>query len=1231
MTDPVNVVVTVSERGFDRILKDVEALRSELESLGIDMSGVEKRLNGIETASAKTSRAIQNTVASTRESTRATRDEIAGLKERLRTIKQSSTAEYDLARARKQTMSGAATASWDAQFAALSKSITNASREEEAALKRRTQTLKQATDAEYALNRARKQRATANASAMWDDEFNALTRAAAAQDKFANPSARYALYDVANAYTAIGVALSGVGVYAAVVGASFQSAFTNVARTTAPLDATDENLQSLRNSLVQLSGQIPLTFQQLSEIATIGNQMGIAADSVTDFTGTIARFASVSGVSIEEVTRSFGGFIAQTGLSEKYLENLGSAMALVSIRSNATEAQIISLTREIAASANSAGFSADEIVGLAGAFASLQVAPERARGVLDTYFNNLNKAVAEGGDAMAAFSNITGMTAESINNLVRSGEGAQVFQAVLSGLKANSADAVELTQNLDALGLSGLRANNTFLRFVNSLDVAKSSFATAREGFISGAELTRQYAQTVDDLSSQFTIFVNGVNAFIDAISGGGVESLADLLRMINNVVFAVTEWVGDNHMVAGILGFAAAVVAVTGTLLVVRGALLAATAATFAMRTAIAQMGGAAVASAGTLRGLIGALIGVEAGGKRAAFAMNLLKRTLPGLLITAGITALSFFAGGLFDVDDKAGDAALSLAEYNQATKFTGLGSQDAAGGADSLGNSLGGAGKAAEQAAVKIRTLVDYVNDLQGVFKRSSDLRFGSTSTMDEITLKWIELNEEVQKYQQQIRTLTADRALKEYWLSVATAYDDQIRAAQLREEIAKIDDDLAEAQAGASTELTGNSKAAIENRKVFRDLIGSYEEYVAALASAGASQEQIQAVISQLNNDFVAQATNLGYSGSELETYTARFSDLSTIIAKMPRDVNVAFDPNPALLALNEFFAKAEEQARAAGQGAGDAFGDGMGGGLGGWDPGSAFDAPLQKAERRIKPWWENLWDTLLTADFSAIIAAAGVEVIATINQFFTRTLPAWAEGARRWVGELWTGVQMAMRPFFEWLNTYVLNGASQIAIPGRQTGDTFGRSVSSGAQSALDQSDPVAAWQNRINNNAYNNGANVGRNMGNGVLRGLTDALSGRNVGAVFSKNGAGYSLGGYVSGFSGGGYTGTGHWLQPAGVVHKGEYVVPKKHVDQRTGLPDANYVANLQRGKSAPKSGYATGGFVGGGFSGPIDLSASTLNYLANAVSVKLNVGSEQLAKTTSRGDRRLAFTGSN
>lgn len=75
-------------------------------------------------------------------------------------------------------------------------------------------------------------------------------------------------------------------------------------------------------------------------------------------------------------------------------------------------------------------------------------------------------------------------------------------------------------------------------------------------------------------------------------------------------------------------------------------------------------------------------------------------------------------------------------------------------------------------------------------------------------------------------------------------------------------------------------------------------------------------------------------------------------------------------------------------------------------------------------------------------------------------------------------------------------------------------------------------------------------------------------------------------LGGGVKGFASGGYTGAGGKYQPAGIVHKGEFVFPA-HAVQRFGV---GYLNNLAFGSGV--RGYASGGFVtGGGVGGGISI----------------------------------------
>src|SRR5690606_14129554 len=165
------------------------------------------------------------------------------------------------------------------------------------------------------------------------------------------------------------------------------------------------------------------TFDELAQVATLGNQLGIASEDIEDFTRVVTQFATITGVSAEQAALAFGQIANLANVDPSNFEALGSSIALVGVNSAATEAQIISVTKEIAKSATDAGFTTDQVVGLAGAISSLGIAPERARGSLDTYFGTLNRAVANGGEELAMFAQIVGVTADELDAMVRAGQG----------------------------------------------------------------------------------------------------------------------------------------------------------------------------------------------------------------------------------------------------------------------------------------------------------------------------------------------------------------------------------------------------------------------------------------------------------------------------------------------------------------------------------------------------------------------------------------------------------------------------------------------------------------------------------------------------------------------------------------------------------------------------------------------------------------------------------------
>ena len=916
-------------------------------------------------------------------------------------INRTTAAEQTAARERRNRARASASSEWDGQFGDLSTRAAQRTQMADEAVRAEAR-MEAATNrrarAEQDLQRARTAARRSSDSREWDAEFNALTRATTATDAHAAslPRLRYALYDVATTANITAIAIAGVGTAATVAFAKYESAFTNVERTLEPGTIA---ASELRKELVELSNSMPVSFTDLSAIATLGNQLGVGADEIARFTELVAKFSTVSGMTAEASAQAFGRLSNILGIPISDADRLASAIELVGVRSAATDQEIIGLTERLGASATRAGFTADQVVGLAGALGSLGVAPERAQGVFETYFNSLNESLSEGGKKMEAFAAVTGRSADDLNAAVRSGGGFAVFQDFIKGLQG--ADTVQLSGALDTLGLSGLRANEVIGRISQRMPLLQKSFDTAAQGARENTELNRQYALVLDDLASRWQIFLNKLSTFAATVGAQIGPAIVSIIDLIGNLLQGLTDFASSpigGVIVRIVAGMGAMVAVLAGVV----GAAALAGASMLALRTAMAEI--TIIARGGGLGPWIAGLLGVETAGNRAAastgrFASALQavgKATVVLALISAAIALFTDFGGTIQGF----GDAYInSIGFWIQATQnfvnflddalsripliggalkaqfktiAVGLGAANAFGldkvrkefdawtqtlpraknevaglggeaskfsdilnGIDGPG-AFGGVGDGAAAAAAKVRTLVDYANDLSGVMGRAFDIRFGGDKALDTITSGWLKVassiddaRTSVSEYLAKIQGLNSDKSTLQYWLSIAEMYGDEKRAAAIRAELANLNVDLAKsqkelakAQDKASGTLVGNSEAAIENRASILGLVGDYQSYITALASSGIGQQDLAQRVAVLKEQFLQQATQMGFNRTEVDKYAIAFDGMKVAIDNVPRNITVSFNADPALQALAEFAARAAADAAGAGTSAGN---------------------------------------------------------------------------------------------------------------------------------------------------------------------------------------------------------------------------------------------------------------------------------------------------------------------
>lgn len=153
-----------------------------------------------------------------------------------------------------------------------------------------------------------------------------LTRAQG-EGTVSSVSQRYANYDLAASYGVISASLIGVGALTASTFADMESGFTKVERTSG---LYGDALEPVTKQLLELSRVLPVTTDEIQDLAARGAQMGIATSEIGNFAEVMAKFVATSPeVDVNSVAEAFGRLSNLTGTDD--FEALASSIAQVGV------------------------------------------------------------------------------------------------------------------------------------------------------------------------------------------------------------------------------------------------------------------------------------------------------------------------------------------------------------------------------------------------------------------------------------------------------------------------------------------------------------------------------------------------------------------------------------------------------------------------------------------------------------------------------------------------------------------------------------------------------------------------------------------------------------------------------------------------------------------------------------------------------------------------------------
>ena len=408
----------------------------------------------------------------------------------------------------------------------------------------------------------------------------------------------------------------------------FESAITGVAKTT---DLTDEELAAMSDSIKALSTEIPATTEEIAAVTEAAGQLGIQKDALLDFTEIMTMLGTATNMTADEAATSLARFANITGMATDNYGRLGSVIVDLGNNFATTESEIVAMGTRLASAGKLAGLTEPEIMALAAAMSSVGIEAEAGGTAMTQTLNAIEKAVAKGGDDLAEFARIAGMSSEEFSSAWKN-DAMSALTSFIGGLGKLDEQGESTVLVLEDLGLTGIRQSNMLKALGLAADQMTGAVNTANTAWQQNTALTNEANKRYTTAQSRLTMMQNAYNNLKVAIGDAYTPALSEAYGVGTKVLNEITKFVQANPgVVAAITGLSAALGAA------------AVAAAAFALKAKIAA---AAAAFLTTVTPGVNVIMGVAA-------AVG---------VVTAGIIALASSA---------ANDAVPSVKELTEAAR--------------------------------------------------------------------------------------------------------------------------------------------------------------------------------------------------------------------------------------------------------------------------------------------------------------------------------------------------------------------------------------------------------------------------------------------------------------------------------------------------------------------------------------------------------------------------------
>lgn len=362
------------------------------------------------------------------------------------------------------------------------------------------------------------------------------------------------------------VPLAGLGTVATKAAVDFESAFTGVRKT---VDATEEEFAALSDGIKKMSSTMPQSASEIAGVMEVAGQLGVrGTDSLLQFTKTMVMLGDATNLSSEEAATSIARVMNIMGTSSEDVSRFGATIVDLGNNFATTESEIVAMTNRLAAGGKLAGLTEAELMALATAMSSVGIEAEAGGTAMTQTFNEIEKAVATGGEKLAEFARVSGMTSKEFATAWETSP-ITAIQSFITGLGKLDESGESAVLVLDNLGLTGIRQSNMLKSLGLASDLLADSIDTANKAWEENTALVNEAETRYGTTESKLAMLRNSAQNL--AASFG--ELLTPMLDSLNQLLQKAIGWLSSltdeqKQVIVDILS----VIAVVGPLLLIIG-----------------------------------------------------------------------------------------------------------------------------------------------------------------------------------------------------------------------------------------------------------------------------------------------------------------------------------------------------------------------------------------------------------------------------------------------------------------------------------------------------------------------------------------------------------------------------------------------------------------------------------------------------------------------------------